>query len=190
MCMKYINAIITPYASATINNGTILSLNAPLRTVRGIIGNDGKAYIKGFDVVTDLTFLGTANEAHYEVNPVQAGATIDVIIRLTRCAAKIEDRRYIDLDTFSVDLSQVRKDGKMEHACFDYYNHTRITRVADRIQLPDNEDGVPAFGSYVLKVIVHIKGDPAEPTVQSITPLKIMPAVNEPNETVDDTQKG
>lgn len=189
MCMKYINAITTPYASAIVVDGAIVSLHAPLQVVRGVVLEDGQYYLSGFDVVTDLTFLGTAKEENYISNPVMNGDTIDIILRLTRCAVDIEERYYIDLDRFSVDLTKIRESGQMKHACFDYYNHTQVTKVPGKtIKLPVDKEGRALFGLYALKVIVEQRGGEDKGTVQTISPLKIIPTSleSQSDETVGD----
>lgn len=183
MCMKYLNAIIVPYKSAfSTSDGAITALNAPLCAVNCQEVKDGKAILEDFVVMTDLNFLGTAHEDHKKDNPLEQGKKIGIIIRLTKCAQNVEDRKYIDLDKFVIDLAEVKAKGWTHKACFDYYNHARLTRIPDDIRwIPVGQDGQPAVGNYVLKVIVEDFKTGIQ-TVQSMCPLQILPVGELPRE--------
>lgn len=175
MASKYINATTTPYHSVTIHkdSGAILSLNAPLIAINSVFDKAGRAYLPEFYVVTDMTFIGTSEEACLPENPLHNGKKIDVTIRLTRCSEDPNKTAYVDLDSFTIDLAQVRKDGQLKQACWEFYNYTRITKVGNGvIQLSEKEDGTPAYGPYVLKVIIQ-EGDDTPLFVQGITSMEI-----------------
>lgn len=178
VCMKYLNAITTPYARIVQDDetGAILALQGPLDVLKCLLGGDGKARVKAFDVFTELTFLGTSKEENKPNNPVFRKTVFDVTLRLTRCNADTEKRVFVDLDHFVADLSQPDNDGGHKYACFDYAIRNRITRLKDQtVILPNKEDGTPAYGAYVLKVIIHEQGTPKDQvTVQGIASLKIV----------------
>ncbi len=174
--MKYVNAIITPYAKVSLDDetGAILSLTAPLATLHAITGNDGSAYLPRFETVTDLTFLGTTEEACAWNNPVCSGKKIDIAIRLTRCSDNAEERVYVDLDSFSVDLARARQDRELKRCGLEFYNICKISRFPERfIRLPSGVDG-PAYGSYALKVIAQEHGSLEQPSVQGISVIEIL----------------
>lgn len=176
MCMKYINAIVTPYASAlSTPEGAIVTLHAPLGAVRCRDIKDGKAALEDFAVVTDLNFLGTTDEAHKKENPLEQGKKIGFIIRLTKCSSEVEGRKYVDLDSFVIDLAEVKDKGWANKACFDYYNYTRLTKIPEDIRwIPVDNEGRPMTGSYVLKVIVEEIGEGGKQSVQAMCPLQII----------------
>lgn len=176
MCMKYINAIVTPYASVlSTPSGGVVTLHAPLGSVRCRDIKDGKAILEDFAVVTDLNFLGTADETHKKENPLEQGKKIGFIIRLTKCSPDVNARKYVDLDSFVIDLAEVKDKGWASKACFDYYNYTHLTKMPEDIRwIPVDGEGRPMAGSYVLKVIVEdIDGD-GKQSVQAMCPLQIV----------------
>ncbi len=178
MCMKYLNAITTPYARIVLDDDvrTILALQAPLHTLYCSLDDKGRARVQAFDVLTELSFLGTSKEENKAINPVSKKAVFDVTLRLTRCDADPQKRVFVDLDHFVADLSQPDNDSGHKYACFDYAIRTRITRLKDQmVILPPGEDCKPAYGAYVLKVIVQEQGVESSLTVQGIASLKIIP---------------
>lgn len=174
MCMKYLNAITTPYSSAlSTDEGVIISLHAPLSTIRCNKVLADRALLDDFVIITDLNFLGTDKEDSKAKNPVEQGQTFKIIIRLTKCDKDPDERKYVDLDIFHIDLAAMKKEGKTFHACFEYYNYTRLTRPDDSIRwIPLGSDKKPLVGNYVLKVIVEdAKGNQS---VQSMSPIQIV----------------
>lgn len=174
--IPYVNAIITPYAKVILDGktGAILSLTGPLNTLRTIVGRDGNACLQRFDTITDMTFLGTVGGVWVKDNPICCGRTIDVIIRLTRCSDKPEERVYIDLDCFSVDLAQARRDGKLSQGSMEFYSICRLSHFPElSIRLPSSSDG-PTFGLYELKVIVQERDTATPLTVQGISAVHII----------------
>lgn len=98
------------------------------------------------------------------------GDTMDFIIRLTKCAQDPKKRVYMDLDCFSVDLSQAKNEKLASQACFDFYNFTRITRMDETKRHILLKEGKALTGKYVLKLIIVKDG---KEIVQSITALDV-----------------
>lgn len=177
MCMKYINAIVTPYKSVDLTpTKEILSLAAPLRTVKASVV-EGQAVLEDFSIVTDISFLGTTEDKHKDENPVVRGETINFAIRLTKCARDPEKRIYVDLDRFSVDLSAAKKENLADQACFDFYSYTRVTEMTEVLRHIPTIDGKALIGKYVLKLVIVTE---KEEIVQSITALDVIDADKEP----------
>lgn len=169
MCMKYVNAIVSPYGSISVTEGHLASLNAPLASIP-CQDKEGTLCIGGFYVVTGLTFLGTSNKEHEGQNPIAQGDTIDITIRLTMCDEEFQERPYIDLDSFSVNLEDAREKGLIQKGDIEFYEYTRITTVNQNIALPKNAKP----GRYVLKVIVKSNKLGIGPSIQTLTSLDLV----------------
>lgn len=164
MCMKYINVNATCYKSVVMDGDKIVSLNAPFEVIKSS-NADGTLFIGDFSMVTQIIFLGTSDSQHKQANPLEQKRTIDFKIRLTRCS-KEEERLCIDLDSFSIDLSEMYSDGKFSTACFDFFKYTQITNVK-KINLDCGS------GKYVVKVLIK-DSEEKEYSIQSMTQLTIL----------------
>ena len=75
----------------------------------------------------------------------------------------------LDLQTFTVDLASLKKNNRLLHACYDFYNELRVTRVKGII-FPEFDNG-----KYVLKVLVNDTGNPDDDVIQSMTSFTVTP---------------
>ncbi|MCM1246367.1 MAG: hypothetical protein NC293_12065 [Roseburia sp.] len=163
--MKYVNANTTCFKSVIMDGDKIVSFNAPFEVIKAT-NIDNTLFIEDFSLVTQIDFLGTSDSEHKMENPLEQKKTVDFIVRLTKCTRKEEDRLGFDLDSFSIDLEDIYKKEKVDTACFDFFNYTKITNVK-RLDLPCGD------GKYVIKVL--IKGSEEEEySIQSMTQLTIM----------------
>lgn len=156
MCMKYVNATTGCYNSITKLEDNIVSFNTPLNTLIAKETPDG-TIIGDFFVVTHLNFLGTDNEKNKMKNILESRESVNIIIRLTKCDQDPKKRLGFDLDTFTIDFKEEDEKGRIDTACFDYYNHIRITDVK-KLSLPEKT------GNYVLKVLIKKVSDSEEKT--------------------------
>lgn len=164
MCMKYVNASAKCFKSITIAGNSVVSYDIPFTSIRH---DDGVSMSIGkFSVVTNIDFLGTANEEHKSENPLESRKTLDFIIRLTKCDTEKEKRLGYDLDSFSINLSDMYDNNQVSMACFGFLNYTRTTNI-DRIALPGGT------GKYVIKILIK---DSLEDdyTIQSMSQLVIL----------------
>lgn len=160
MASRYISANIVPYKNVVKAKGRILQLNGPLASINSVF-KDGKIFLPKMDIVTDLTFMDTADEDYYDDNIIRNNKKVDVIIRMTKFSNKT-DSIYVDLDSFVIDIEQVRKDGKLSQANWEFYSYTRITELDEDVLLPFDKDNNIMYGPYILKVITkeHDKDEP------------------------------
>lgn len=165
MCMKYVNTITNCFKSVSKENNCIVSFNAPFESIIATI-KDGQSSINDFVVLTLVNILGTGDESKIVDNPLSNKKTIDFIIRLTKCDANEENRIGYDLDRFSINLADMDEKKQIDHACFEFFNYTRMTNV-DHIPL---QGGV---GKYVIKVLIK-DSEQEEYTIQSMTKLTII----------------
>ena len=114
--------------------------------------------------MTNIDFLGTNNEEHKNENPLESKRTLDFIIRITTCDNK-QNIGY-DIDSFSVDLREMRKTNQINRACFDFLNYTRTTKI-DNLDLPGGT------GKYVIKVLVK-DSEEKDYTIQTMSQLMIV----------------
>lgn len=156
MCMKYVNATIGCYNSVTKLEDSIVSFNTPLNTLAAQKSQD-QVTVGDFSVVTCFNFIGTNNPEHKLENVLASREAVNIIIRLTKCDKDPDKRIGFDLDTFIIDFNEAYDKGKIDTACFDYYNFTRITDV-EKLTLPEKT------GNYVLKVLIKKVSDPEEKT--------------------------
>lgn len=164
MCMKYINANAMCFKSLTMNDGKIISYNAPFTGIRA--NRDAEELtIENFIIVTAINILGTNNEDKKIENPLEQGETIEFIIRLTKCDRIEENRIGVDLDKFSLDLQKMKENNQINTACFDFLDYTRIINVKS-LSLPGGT------GKYVIKILTKRKSED-EYSVQAMTPLEI-----------------
>lgn len=163
--MKYINANATCFKSVVMDGNKIVSFNAPFELIKST-EIDGVLYIEDFSLVTQIDFWGTSDLAHKQNNPLEHKKTIDFIIRLTKCAKSGNERIGFDLDNFSINLEDMYKNGKVNTACFDFLNYTKITNVK-KLNLPGG------IGKYVIKILVKSSSED-EYSIQSMTQLTIM----------------
>ena len=162
MCMKYVNATISCYESIDLTNeSAVKSFNNPI----DVIDCDVNNIISNLSMVTQISIRDTLKEAEFNNNILHQNGAIDIIIRLTKCDADENKRLYVDLDSFTVDLAQERKNGNVKKACFDYFNLTRITKI-DEVHLPSER------GYYVLKVLVSKSGQ-NNFSIQSMSSLRV-----------------
>lgn len=162
MCMKYVNATAICYANVVQEKGHPVLFETPFNELITIM--DGKLRKTGpFFVVTQINVIGTNNEDHKKENILEQGEILDVIIRLTRRSSEDAKRVCVDLDSFSIDLSE--SNVNIETACYRFLNYPRITAVDDLVL-----DG--GLGSYVIKVLVKRSTD-EKYTIQSMTGLTI-----------------
>lgn len=159
--MKYVNANVCCYSSITkTEDDRILSFNGPFD---GIDVNNDKPVIKEFNIVTQFNFRGTNVEKNKAENPLETKKEIDVIIRFTKCAKEIDDRKCVDLDSFKIKLNS----SSVKKACFPFFNYTRITAIKD-LELPEG------IGDYVIKVLVKYAGeDESKYSIQSMYSLSV-----------------
>lgn len=165
MCMKYVNTTATCFKSVTMDNNKIVAYNAPFDTIKSIEESNILS-LDNFSIITQIDFLGTSSSEHKEDNPLKMEKTVDFIIRLTKCDQNEENRVGRDLDRFSVNLKEMHERKKVDRACFDFFNYTRITNV-DKLDLPKGA------GKYVIKVLIKDSED-TEYSIQSMTKLIIM----------------
>lgn len=146
-----------------------------MTAVDSVIDENGRACLPGLHIVTDLTFLGTTEREHFAENPICTGEKVRITIRLTRCTDIFETQTFVDLDSFDIDLAQVRRDGKLKRSCWEFYCYTRLTNIPGKsVWIPCEEDGTPAYGAYALKVIISGESDDKDSTsVQGIASLKV-----------------
>uniref|UniRef100_UPI0040575765 hypothetical protein n=1 Tax=Agathobacter sp. TaxID=2021311 RepID=UPI0040575765 len=160
--MKYLNATVSCYKSITTEQTNIVSFNAPFNSIKAQ-NNDTSLQINDFSIVTQINFVGTNNDARKKDNPLEQQATIDFIIRLTKCS---KTPQGYDLDSFSINLKEMYEQHQVEHACFDFLNYTRITNI-NQILLQEGT------GRYVIKILVK-KSTEKEFSIQSISQLVIL----------------
>ncbi len=165
MCMKYVNANVTCFKSVVMDGDKIVSFNAPFEIIKSTNAND-TLFIEDFSLVTQIDFLGTSDVNHMKDSSLEQKKTIDFIVRLTKCTRDEKDRIGFDLDSFSINLSDMYENNKVNTACFDFLNYTQITNVK-RLNLPGGN------GKYVIKVLIK-DCDESEYSIQSMTQLTIM----------------
>lgn len=163
MCMKYVNVISTLYDSISTVSGNIASFNAPLNQIE--IKDVNNPEISNLTIVTDLNFLGTNDKSKIKDNVLINQDKVDIIIRLTKCDKNVQNRIGYDIDAFSIDFKKIEKE-QLETACFDFYNHTRITEIG-KIPL------VGGTGNYVLKVLIK-KSSEKDYSIQFMRKLAII----------------
>lgn len=163
MCKKYVNASARCYKSITLINNNIISHNIPFEGIRHDENINGIS-INNFFIMTNIDFLGTNNEEHKNENPLESKRTLDFIIRITTCDNK-QNIGY-DIDSFSVDLREMRKTNQINRACFDFLNYTRTTKI-DNLDLPGGT------GKYVIKVLVK-DSEEKDYTIQTMSQLMIV----------------
>lgn len=146
MCKKNVNAIIRCYKSITTVDNNIMSYDIPFKSIKHDT-NSSIMSVSDFNVVCQIDFLGTADDSHKKNNPLENKATLDFILRLTKCSSDESKRLGYDLDNFSIDLNQMYQASQVDTACFDFLNCIRTTRV-DRLELPGGT------GKYVLKLLI------------------------------------
>lgn len=165
MCMKYVNANVNCFKSIDMDNNRILSYNAPFESIKST--NDSETLlVNNFTLVTQINFLGTNNPEHLVENPLEQRRTIDFIIRLTKCTKIEENRIGFDLDSFSINLSDMTEQEEINLACFGFLNYTRITNI-NQLDIPGG------LGKYVIKVLIK-DSDESEYSIQSMSKLTIM----------------
>lgn len=165
MCMKYVNAIAECYEGMVSNSdGSVSYLNL-FNRIHASFRQNGMMEVGGFVVVTRINNLGTSHEEHAKDNILMQRGTLDVIIRLTKCSTDESQQLCIDLDSFSIDLKQ--EESRIDHACFDFFNYTRISEIKDF----DLELGA---GKYVIKVLMkEHEEDASKYAIQYMTSLYI-----------------
>ena len=169
MCMRYVNVTARCYDSVlTRDNNTIVSLSGPFDKIEGKYQN-GKVCVPDFSVLTELAIMGTAKAENKAINPVESGKVLHFTLRLTKCDPDPEKQMGLDLQTFTVDLASLKKNNRLLHACYDFYNELRVTRVKGII-FPEFDNG-----KYVLKVLVNDTGNPDDDVIQSMTSFTVTP---------------
>lgn len=165
MCQKYVNASVRCYKSVTIVDNNVISYDIPFTSIRHDEEKDS-IVVSNFSIVTYIDFLGTSNENHKILNPLESKKTLDFIIRLTKCNFDETKRIGYDLDCFTVNLSQMYEMKQVNTACFDFLNYTRTTNV-DKLELPGGT------GKYVIKILVKDSGE-EDYTIQAISQLIVV----------------
>lgn len=163
MCMKYVNATVECYTDVPVDNQLPLSFNRPFNGIYASLRQDGTKEIGGFNIVTRISLLGTAEEEHKKINLLEMRGTLDVIVRLTKCSKNEAEQLCVDLDSFSIDTKSL--ENKIDRACYDFMNFTRITDVRDFTL----DAGT---GSYVIKILVKASTE-KKYTIQSMTKLTV-----------------
>lgn len=158
MCKKYVNANVSCYKSISTVDNHILSLNAPLSSLKINKNNKG---VDNFVIVTKFNFLGTNNSASQRNNVLFNREKINIIIRLTKCDEDVNKRLGNDIDKFTIDLEQAYNDKQVSVACFDFYDYTRVTNV-------DCITELPKAGLYVIKVLIKTESE-EKYTIQSMS---------------------
>lgn len=165
MCMKYVNSTVECYTSMASNSSGSVSYSNLFNRIHASVRQNGNMEVGGFIVVTRINILGTAHKEHENANILMQRGTLDVIIRLTKCSPDESKQLCIDLDSFSLDLKKEDKEKHIDHACFDYFNYTRITDIKDF----DLDAGL---GKYVIKVLMK-KHEDSDYTIQTMSSLYI-----------------
>ena len=165
MCMKYVNASTRCYKSITSADNNIISYDIPFTSITHD-NIDKEIAITKFTIVTNIDLLGTSNEKHKPENPLESKKTLDFIIRLTKCSNTDVERLGYDLDTFSIDLSQIYESGQVGKACFGFLNYTRTTSI-DTLKLPGKT------GKYVIKLLIKDSKD-LDYTIQTMSQLTVV----------------
>lgn len=164
MCMKYVNANASCYKSITTYNDRYLSYDAPFESIPAVSGNEDECYVDDFKIITNINFLGTNNDQFKADNVLVQREKLNVMVRVTKCAAAEQDRLCLDLDKYDIDLSEYHKKGLISHACFDFLDTTRITNV--------NRLRFPGTGKYVIKILIKKDSD-SDYSIQSMSKLII-----------------
>ena len=141
--MKNLNVNTCCYRSITTQDNQVVSFNQPFT---GLVVNktaDGKLVTGSFVVSTQISLMGTNQDEQKLQNPLEQHKSVDFIIRITKRDRNPEKQIGLDLDAFTIDLS----DASIEQACYPFFNHTRVTRVKD-LEL------VGGSGHYIIKVLV------------------------------------
>ena len=166
MCMKYVNATVECFSSVGLNQqGQPISFLHPLNTITAVREPDGSLSIGNFVIRTCINVLGTNNEAKKAENPISLGSNLSFILRLTKCAENAEDRLGLDLETYEINLAELKDKKKLNRACYDFLNYSRTANI-EKITLPSN-----AVGGYVLKVLVHDNFKHNNYTIQAMNTL-------------------
>lgn len=165
MCKKYVNASARCYKSITSVDNNVMSYDIPFMSIRHD-DNENMVVISRFSIVTNIDFLGTNNETHKKDNPLESGRTLEFVIRLTKCNSDENKRIGYDLDSFSINLAEMRETGQLGKACFGFLNYTRTTNV-DELELPGGT------GKYVIKVLIK-DSEEDDYTIQAMSQLIVV----------------
>ena len=167
--MKYINVTARCYDSVlTLDSNTIVSLSGPFDKIDGYYQN-GKVCVPGFSILTEIAIMGTSKEENKPLNPVESGKVLHFTLRLTKCDPDPEKQVGLDLEKFDIDLKSLKENKCLPHACYDFYNELRVTRIRG-IVFPEFDTG-----KYVLKILVNDTGNPADDIIQSMTSFIVTP---------------
>lgn len=167
MCMKYVNATTRCYRSIVQDGqGGLQSFVAPFDTLHGESQN-GHIVIRNFSVQTEVTIMGTSNKDNENDNPISRGDNLHFTLRLTKCDKDLQKRLGIDLDSFDINLRELKEKNLLLHACYPFYTAMRITNVKE-IEFPTFDSG-----KYVLKVLVRSTDDAKDDTIQSMSTLTV-----------------
>ena len=164
MCMKYVNAIATCFSFIEKENG-VLTLVAPFDGIKAEENEKKEPFLKEFSIQTQIDIRGTATEERKKENPLESGVTLDFIIRLTKCSPDTSQQMGYDLDTFSLNLDEKKKNNEISRACFDFLTYSRNTKITN-FKLPHGR------GNYVIKILIK-KSQDSDYTIQSMTKLTI-----------------
>ncbi len=160
MCKKYVNANLTCFESVVLENGVPLAFRNPFDEISAKKSVGGVYQIGGFRILSNINILGTADlEKQKDHILYQENGVLDFTIRLTKCDTDVNGRFYYDLDSFSLNIAELRENHQIDGACFDFVNYARITEVPNFT--------VDKSGSYVIKLLIK-ENTEDKPTVQFI----------------------
>jgi len=163
--MKNLNVNACCYRNVSTQDNQVISYDQPFTGLKVSQKSDNCKFTTGsFAVVTQINMMGTNQEAHKVENPVEQRKSLDFIIRITKRDKNPEKQIGIDLDSFTIDLSQ----SSIEHACYPFFNYTRVTRVQD-LEL------VGGTGFYIIKVLVK-ESDKEKWIIQSMNLVQMIAA--------------
>lgn len=147
MCKKYVNANLTCFKSIVMDNDVPLAFRNPFDEVSVEKCSNGMYTVDGFQILSNINILGTADEDKQKDHILyRPNGKLNFVIRLTKCDPDPNKRIYYDLDSFTVDITELRENHQVDGACFDFVNYARITNV------PNFK--VEKFGSYVVKLLI------------------------------------
>lgn len=149
MCKKYVNAIVDCFEEIISSNSypaIPVSFQRPFDEIM-VDYCDGKYQTGSFKLVTNINILGTADKSNQATHILyRENGALDFIIRLTRCDKDPEKRDYYDLDSFQVNVKQLKDNNQIDGACFSFVNYPRITTVPP-LDLQE-------AGQYVIKLLI------------------------------------
>ena len=155
MCMRSVNATVTPYEEVIFSKDglQVLACKNPFGTIIAEKSEDGLYSIGNFNVVTDINLLGTKNENNKADNVLERKGCMEVMILITKCEPSkqgLEKKSSALLDKFDVDTAKL----PIDESCLPFLNYQRITNVGTVKLSAEN-----ALGDYVIKVVTKRKED-------------------------------